>query len=441
MRRREARGATRRRGHRTVAPRLALAALALTILLVAGARATSPPPAVRAQGSGLSLEALPTSGAAPLLVEFNATVPAGTLPQLSWSFGDGAYLNGTAPSVDAPAHEYLRPGHFAAVLTATWSTGSVNASVGIDVFSIALAVRATAWPSNGTAPLTVDLNGSVEGGSGTYLNYSWTFGDGEQGSGLDVRFTYDLPGVYRANFTVEDENGTTATARVTVSVGSGNGPAHTLPNSSAGSPAPAPAGLLGPGAYLAALAVGVVGGVGVAAFFLWRARSRREWGGGGPESAPASEPSGAAWDPETTVADAPGPEDGTPTAPFDDQAAETPAERRVAAASRERARSPSELVGSRLALRIVAHLRAAPRTEAGGLGDPTVTQVGISESVGAEQSSVSRALARLVAAGLVESEIAHVEGAARRIRVYRLTPRGERLGAALGDTTPAPPAR
>ncbi|HTT25918.1 MAG TPA: PKD domain-containing protein, partial [Thermoplasmata archaeon] len=130
--------------------------MAVLGLVLPGAAALGRRPSVQ----GLVLTALPDEGVAPLLVRFYLTVPAGPPPNLSWSFGDGKFLNGTAPSDDSPAHTYEGAGTFRCTVTAEWSTGLVNTSTTILVRPTNLSVAISAEPSQGPYPLTVWLNAS-----------------------------------------------------------------------------------------------------------------------------------------------------------------------------------------------------------------------------------------------------------------------------------------
>jgi hypothetical protein len=66
-----------------------------------------------------SSSATPTSGYAPLGVDFGATVSGGTPPySYFWTFGDGQIGEGASPS-----HTYQYPGTYTAMVTATDSCG------------------------------------------------------------------------------------------------------------------------------------------------------------------------------------------------------------------------------------------------------------------------------------------------------------------------------
>jgi DNA-binding MarR family transcriptional regulator len=53
------------------------------------------------------------------------------------------------------------------------------------------------------------------------------------------------------------------------------------------------------------------------------------------------------------------------------------------------------------------------------------SQEGLASALQKPQGGIARALQRLEESGLIVSEVAHVQGRRRRVKVYRLTPRGE----------------
>lgn len=76
-------------------------------------------------------------------------------------------------------------------------------------------------PSSGTAPLTVQADGSASYDTdGRITSYSWEFGDGGVAVGPVASHVYSAPGVYQATLTVTDDAGATdrATSEIRVSV-------------------------------------------------------------------------------------------------------------------------------------------------------------------------------------------------------------------------------
>jgi PKD repeat protein len=88
---------------------------------------------------------------------------------------------------------------------------------------------ATANPTSGPAPLTVQFNGSGSSDpDGDPLTYSWDLnGDGTYGDSTAVNpsFTYTAQGTYSASLRVTDSHGaSTVSAAVVITVGAGNTP-------------------------------------------------------------------------------------------------------------------------------------------------------------------------------------------------------------------------
>jgi PKD repeat protein len=86
---------------------------------------------------------------------------------------------------------------------------------------------ATANPTSGTAPLTVQFTGSASSDpDGDALSYSWDLnGDGSYGdsTAANPSFTYTTAGTYRVTLRVTDARGASSTsAPVTITVGPGN---------------------------------------------------------------------------------------------------------------------------------------------------------------------------------------------------------------------------
>lgn len=104
---------------------------------------------------------------------------------------------------------------------------------------------------------------------------------------------------------------------------------------------------------------------------------------------------------------------------------ETMATRRSGARTPSTGGVPSDTL--RLSLRLVVHIASQGALGAHDIAPPGLTQAGMAEALGAKQNSIATLLKRLELAGLVVSDVRHVRGGARRMKVYRLTPRGEAL--------------
>ena len=169
-------------------------------------------------GNALTVDASakPTAGIRPLWVSFRAAASGGTAPYTcSWSFGDGGTASGAVAS-----HLYVAAGSYTAKVVVTDSMRPPNrasAQVAVTVRD-PLAAVASAKPTSGQAPLTVDFTGSATGGTAPYV-YAWDFGDGSaKGSGSTTRHVYRGRGTFTATLVVTDGAGVTVrdTVRVVV---------------------------------------------------------------------------------------------------------------------------------------------------------------------------------------------------------------------------------
>ena len=380
---------------RPLGPTLALllaAVLLGTTIALGGAHGAGP-----GTSFGVSASATPAYGPGPLLVQFTATETGGTPTGYNWSFGDGTFLNGTSGGFADPTHLYEAPGEYAALVLVHEGTDSASAKVYVHVLSETLSVAVSATPLAGVAPLTVAFSGSVTGGTGTYVELRWTFGNGATGSGSSVQYTYADPGHYYAEFTVEDSNGSEADAGVWVNATAADAPAKSN-------------GLTG----LGALGWGLVGfaiGVGVAVLLI----PLRAWLAGRREPGDA--------------ADGPSPP-GPPTAP---PASPSPVGVPSAAPPAHDRGSGETL---RTSQRLLIHLAGQGTLGPYDVAVPGMTQAGIGEALGVRQNSLTNVLRRLADAGLLEVELRHVKGQPRRLKVYRLTARGQILARELRQRPP-----
>lgn len=165
----------------------------------------------------VTASATPTSGVAPLSVNFSAIAVSGDAPyNYSWSFGDGS-----APSSrQNPSHIYSSAGTYSATVTVTDNDGdTASDTVQVSVSSNSVpAVSASVDQDTGIAPHTVQLSASATGGDGT-LSYEWIFGDSTpNATGANVSHTYSSTGYYEPKVIVTDADGDTASATVPVLV-------------------------------------------------------------------------------------------------------------------------------------------------------------------------------------------------------------------------------
>ena len=178
--------------------------------------------------------ASPTSGTAPLLVNFDGSGSSDPNPgdtiSYSWDLnGDGTFGDST---VAKPSSTYAAPGTYNAVLKVTDSHGASTLSAPITITATSpsnsppVAV-ATASPTSGTAPLLVnfDGSGSSDPNAGDTISYSWDLnGDGTFGDSTVAKpsSTYAAPGTYNAVLKVTDSHGaSTLSAPITITVAAG----------------------------------------------------------------------------------------------------------------------------------------------------------------------------------------------------------------------------
>jgi serine/threonine protein kinase len=142
------------------------------------------------------------------------------------------------PSIKLPSvkitTEGSAPAATAAELTTNKRTYKVTASLIAIVALIAVAAgmiyyyrqpaqtpsaQISASPTQGTAPLTVNFDGSTSSTpDGKITAYRWDFGDGEVGGDALIHHTYKDALNYKATLTVTDDTGASSTASVMITV-------------------------------------------------------------------------------------------------------------------------------------------------------------------------------------------------------------------------------
>lgn len=151
-----------------------------------------------------AITATPTTGSAPLAVDFSCAASGGNAPlTIAWDFGDGAGATGESAS-----HTYVTRGTYTATCTVTDADGSSAAdhqtiTVALNTAPVAVA---SATYDGSDAPLDVMFHGDAVGGDGT-LTYAWRFGDGMTSTETSPMHTYTAAGTYRAVLTVTDADG------------------------------------------------------------------------------------------------------------------------------------------------------------------------------------------------------------------------------------------
>ena len=159
----------------------------------------------------------PTSGIAPLDVQFSGLVAGGDGPlTFAWSFGDGSGDN-----IQDPVHTYGVPGTFYALFEVWDSDGdydsdTVPIAVGSDdPADAAPALSINANPVTGDIPLTV-IFAAVAVGGDPPLTFAWDFDDGGTSTNQNPSHVFTSAGTFVVECTVTDDTGDTDTRSVTV---------------------------------------------------------------------------------------------------------------------------------------------------------------------------------------------------------------------------------
>lgn len=168
--------------------------------------------------------ATPTSGTAPLTVQFTDT-STGSPTMWAWDFGDGT----TEGMIANPSHTYQNAGTYTVKLTASSATGGSSTKTKEGYITVTqsggIVANFTAAPTSGTAPLTVQFTDTSTGGP---TMWSWDFGDGTtEGMLANPSHTYQNAGTYTVKLTASSATGGSSTkireGYITVSP-SGSGP-------------------------------------------------------------------------------------------------------------------------------------------------------------------------------------------------------------------------
>src|SRR6266536_1094496 len=150
-----------------------------------------------------SFSAAPTSGTAPLTVQFTDTSTGGPTAW-AWDFGDGS-----SSTAQNPSHSYATAGTFTVALTASNAGGSDTATqTGLISVSSPLPSPPTASfsaaPTSGTAPLTVQFTDTSTGGP---TAWAWDFGDGSSSTAQNPSHSYATAGTFTVALTASNAGG------------------------------------------------------------------------------------------------------------------------------------------------------------------------------------------------------------------------------------------
>ena len=164
--------------------------------------------------------ATPTSGQAPLTVQFTDT-SIGNPTMWAWDFGDGQ-----TDMIASPSHTYTSPGTYTVTLTASSQTSGTDTIVKAGYITVTeesgIVADFYATPTSGQAPLTVQF---TDTSIGNPTMWAWDFGDGQTDMIASPSHTYTNPGTYTVTLTASSQtNGTDTIVKagyITVTGGSG----------------------------------------------------------------------------------------------------------------------------------------------------------------------------------------------------------------------------
>jgi PKD repeat protein len=179
---------------------------------------------------GLSVDASALAVGPETPVTFTAVTSGGTLPvSVSWNFGDGRVASGANAT-----HSFASLGYYNVTAQAVDAVGAGASRVVLVHVLRVLAVSIAANWSRVDAGIPVGFVGSASGGSGTYAEYSWSFGDGNHSIASSPSHTFATPGNYTVELTVTDSAGANGTGRILLPV---DPPLESSANFSPSSPA------------------------------------------------------------------------------------------------------------------------------------------------------------------------------------------------------------
>ena len=159
-----------------------------------------------AAGGGCDLAAdfsgSPTSGCAPLTVNFTDLSTGTGIDGWSWTFGDGG-----SSTAQNPSYTYNNAGTYSVTLTVSSSSQGCNDGItktGYITVNPAPVAQFVGSPTSGTEPLTVNFTDQ----STDATSWSWDFGDGVGTStAQNPSYTYNSAGTYTVTLTATNACG------------------------------------------------------------------------------------------------------------------------------------------------------------------------------------------------------------------------------------------
>lgn len=132
----------------------------------------------------------------------------GTIEFYRWSFGDGTSVT----NVESPTHRYEWGGEFVASLVVIDNNGASSTStakVEMESQKNRPPIAVVNGPYSGHVSESIQFlaSGSYDPDAGDTISYSWDFGDGTTGSGINPEHNYSSNGNYTVVLTVRDTEG------------------------------------------------------------------------------------------------------------------------------------------------------------------------------------------------------------------------------------------
>jgi PKD repeat protein/uncharacterized protein YgiM (DUF1202 family) len=162
----------------------------------------------------------PTSGLVGETLSFDGSGSSddGHIVSYVWDFGDG-----TTDSGVNVAHSYSAAGSYEVTLTVADDGGlsdSATQTVRVDEPVINQPPTAVInGPTSGLVGEALSFDGSGSSDDdGHIVSYTWDFGDGTTGSGVDVAHSYGAAGSYTVTLTVTDDGGLSDSATQTIQI-------------------------------------------------------------------------------------------------------------------------------------------------------------------------------------------------------------------------------
>lgn len=162
---------------------------------------------VDVESNFIQFTATPTTGLAPLTVQFNATnidTLGNAITSWSWSFNDGC-----TSTNQNPTHTYTNIGSgYYPTLQAVNSLGAPIPGFGPTVTVQAPSVQISVTPTAGAEPLTVSFSASNTDTYGNpIIGSSWNFGDHIDPVAQDTTHIYENEGIFIPVLTATNSNG------------------------------------------------------------------------------------------------------------------------------------------------------------------------------------------------------------------------------------------